>query len=809
MESSGRTFYLGRYNCVEQLGSGPLGETFRAKIYGVAGFEKQFAVKRLHARLTADEGFVARFMGAASAFSALEHQRIARVHEVNAQGAHYYVVSDLVRGLDLRRLLDLLRQRGEALSADVATLIAVEIAEGLEYAHSRPNGAQTGVLHLGLTAPSVIVTYEGETKLVDVGMMSALIRPGWSQDDELAPTLAYLAPETWRGDAVDGRADLFSLGAIFYELLSGTRLFLSDRLEELRQAVEQGPPQAPPTDARLQQIVTCVLNPDRDMRFRGAAEMRAAMQAVLAGRGERVRTELSSLVRRLAAPRERRTGAFAAVTLPPAGGETVTPVGASRPPPIPSHVWAPPVPKAPVGPALTTGRTHNTLAGLGPDDAVLTPIELIELPGLPTEKAMTTVDADEVGAVADSAHAAPRDAATTAIVAAGDAPTITHEVSAATNGTNGASNGSHAVEASDASWTPPVVRESPPSPEPVFAEPRREEHAPVEPPSSPVPGVSLPPQPSSNRATAAVMMLLLLSGGIAIYFGLEGGDIGKQTTYSPSTAPLTVEVASPAKTSAATPTEPANAAAAPTAAAPAPAQPTQAQPTAQAQPRTPSAQAQPLAQAQPTTPSAQAQPTTPSAQPQPTTPSAQAQPTVKAEPGEPSQQSTTSPSQEPARHAVATLPASEVVKSAGDKVEIATTPTGAQVYVDGQLVGASPVSVAAGKHHIVVAAERFALMKRDEELKPGEPLRLTLAAATLPESVAGGAGLKVRCKTLGELRIFVDGADSGVNCPNDARISVKPGAHKIGLYSPRTDETRELEHDIVDGNNSTRVYTRY
>src|SRR5437868_15499984 len=133
MESGKRTFYLGRYNCVEQLGTGPLGDTFRAKIYGVAGFEKQFAVKRLHANLTAVDPFVARFVPAASAFAALDHQRIARVHEVNAQAAHYYIVIDLVRGLDLRRILDLLHQRGEAISQDVAMLIALEIADALEY----------------------------------------------------------------------------------------------------------------------------------------------------------------------------------------------------------------------------------------------------------------------------------------------------------------------------------------------------------------------------------------------------------------------------------------------------------------------------------------------------------------------------------------------------------------------------------------------------------------------------------------------------------------------------------------------------
>src|SRR5437879_5122020 len=139
MDPGKRTFYLGRYNCIEQLGTGPVGETYRAKIYGVAGFEKQFAVKRLHTRLSEDEAFVARFVQAASAFAALEHHRIARVHEVNAQGAYYYIVVDLVRGMDLRRLLDLLQQRGEALSPDAAMTIAADIAEALAYSHARTN----------------------------------------------------------------------------------------------------------------------------------------------------------------------------------------------------------------------------------------------------------------------------------------------------------------------------------------------------------------------------------------------------------------------------------------------------------------------------------------------------------------------------------------------------------------------------------------------------------------------------------------------------------------------------------------------
>ena len=100
------SFYLGRYNCVERIGEGPLGETYRAKIYGVAGFEKMFAVKKLHAQLCADPGFVERFVRASRRAAELRHERIVAVHECGVQDAHYYVVADLMLGMDLAQLLE-------------------------------------------------------------------------------------------------------------------------------------------------------------------------------------------------------------------------------------------------------------------------------------------------------------------------------------------------------------------------------------------------------------------------------------------------------------------------------------------------------------------------------------------------------------------------------------------------------------------------------------------------------------------------------------------------------------------------------
>jgi serine/threonine protein kinase len=762
MDPGKRTFYLGRYNCIELLGTGPIGETYRAKIYGVAGFEKQFAVKRLFPQLSEDEAFVARFVRAASAFAALEHEGISRVHEVNAQGALYYIVVDLVRGLDLRRLLDLLQQRGEALAPDAAMTIAVEIAAALEHAHSKTNVLPGGVLHLGLTAPSVMVTYEGDVKLVDVGLLAALMRPGWADDDALTPTLAYLAPEVWRGEGVDGRADVFSLGVVLHELLGGTRVFLSDRAADLRTAIESGPPGPPPADPRLQHIVTRALEPDPARRFASVEEMRVAIQGILGGRIERARADLSAVVRRLSAPRDRRTGAFAAVTLPPAIVGMTSPVTATKPPPIPPptpapHTWAPPTPRPPVGASLSPIPVHNTLAGIGPDDQTLVPIELVELPGLPTEKAMPTVSAEDAETSRVPRAAPDMTAATvppSTMPSPSPRPVAAIDVPAAAavpaGNSGGAVNGNGSPEP-EPSWAPPQLAAPPPSPEPLFAEPAPEKPAPVEPAKSTVPGVTLPPP--RRGGTAAVLGgvgLLAAVGGLAIYAGLSGSAPMVTTPGGAATPQPTIVAA--AVFDAARPEDLARIAEAPSDLA--------------------TAVAENAAKKPPTalTPSAP----TPSAP----TPSA---PTPSAPTGAPG------------------------------TFAVGSTPDGAAVFVDGEPRGTTPaqIELAPGRHSFVVLGEGEKMAQQTVVVAAGGRLDVLLEPAKLPAAVAGSAGLKVRCKSHGELRIFVDGADSGRTCPNEERISVAPGPHKIGLFSARTGEMHESDHEVTEGNNSTRVYVKY
>jgi hypothetical protein len=287
--------------------------------------------------------------------------------------------------------------------------------------------------------------------------------------------------------------------------------------------------------------------------------------------------------------------------------------------------------------------------------------------------------------------------------------------------------------------------------------------------------VKLPPTRSGGAAIVVVAVGLLAAvGGMAIYAGLHAGGAPKTNAGPSSRASEEPAIVAPAAPNA--PEEHAEV----------------------APPATPPAVAHPTAApvAPPTTPAVVAPTTPPTVTP--TTP-----PVVAP---------TTSPVvTRPTTQPVVAHPTATSNGTAGDRVTMTTTPAGATVFVDGELKGTTPgeMAVAPGKHVFVVLAEGQKMVKREIEVAPGGKIELTLEPAKLTAPVAGGDGLKVRCKSHGEIRIFVDGQDSGRTCPNDERISVAPGPHKLGLYSARTGETHELDRDVAEGNNSTRVYVTY
>jgi eukaryotic-like serine/threonine-protein kinase len=209
---------VGPYKIVAPVGAGGMGEVYRARDERLA---RDVAIKVLPAGLTQDTDRMRRFEHEAKAVGSLNHPHILAVYDVGSHDGSPYVVSELLEGQTLRE-----RMAGAALPLRKAVEIGVQIARGIAAAHEK------GIIHRDLKPENVFVTHEGHVKLLDFGL-AKLIHAQAEDGSELGTrtkgtdpgavlgTAAYMSPEQVRGGAVDHRSDIFSFGAILYEMLSG------------------------------------------------------------------------------------------------------------------------------------------------------------------------------------------------------------------------------------------------------------------------------------------------------------------------------------------------------------------------------------------------------------------------------------------------------------------------------------------------------------------------------------------------------------------------------------------------------------
>src|SRR5262249_14411803 len=218
---------FGRYLLVQRLSRRGLGEIFVAKP-GLAGFEKRAVIKKVLPHLAADEVFISRFVDEAQVAIKLQRVNVAQVFEVGRVGDEYFLALEYVDGRDLRRILAVLAHRRLRLPVDLALFIARELANGLAYAHRRTtaDGASLNLVHCDISPPNVLVSFEGETKVIDFGIAKSAMR-GTATDPKVGfGKFGYMAPEQLiRGGVVDHRTDLYAAGVVLYELLTGARLY--------------------------------------------------------------------------------------------------------------------------------------------------------------------------------------------------------------------------------------------------------------------------------------------------------------------------------------------------------------------------------------------------------------------------------------------------------------------------------------------------------------------------------------------------------------------------------------------------------
>ncbi len=217
---------FGRYRLVRHLATGGMGEVYLAEAVGAAGFAKRVVIKTLREDLAADERLVGRFVQEGRLLEALDHPRIAQILDLGVQQNTYFLAMEYVAGFDLRDLRRELPERdGARRLGEVGTLcIVVAVAEALDHAQTRPgpDGRPLRIVHHDVTPSNIMVRPDGHAKLVDFGVAITAMR-GRMSERALRGKLPYLSPEQAGLAPVDGRADIFSLGLVAMELLSGER----------------------------------------------------------------------------------------------------------------------------------------------------------------------------------------------------------------------------------------------------------------------------------------------------------------------------------------------------------------------------------------------------------------------------------------------------------------------------------------------------------------------------------------------------------------------------------------------------------
>jgi len=284
---------LGRYEIVERLASGGMGEVFIARYVAPGGFVKAVAVKRIHPFLAEDETFIHMLHDEANVAAAIRHPNIISTIDVGFDAGNHFVVLDYANGDPLQRMLrDIKKNHGTAFPDWMVAWIGAEVASALHAAHEAKTleGESLEIIHRDVSTSNVILSDAGHPMLFDFGVAKAKQRMVQTSHGELKGKLPYMAPETFRGEAVDRTVDVFSLGVMLYELCTGKSPFARasdlETIMALQSAVVE-----PPSRVReqihpsLDPIVMRTMARDRAERYPTAAAVENDLRAWARSRG--------------------------------------------------------------------------------------------------------------------------------------------------------------------------------------------------------------------------------------------------------------------------------------------------------------------------------------------------------------------------------------------------------------------------------------------------------------------------------------------------------------------------------------------
>src|SRR6185295_16291883 len=199
---------FGKYYLLDRINVGGMAEVFKAKAFGVEGFERLVAVKRILPNIAEDEEFITMFIDEAKIAVQLQHANIAQIFDLGKVDDSYFIALEYVHGKDARAIFDRARQLGQITPVSQACFVIMKVCEGLDYAHNKRDaaGQELNLVHRDVSPQNVIASYEGEIKLIDFGIVKAEGRATRTLAGLVKGKFAYMSPEQLRGLPVDRRS---------------------------------------------------------------------------------------------------------------------------------------------------------------------------------------------------------------------------------------------------------------------------------------------------------------------------------------------------------------------------------------------------------------------------------------------------------------------------------------------------------------------------------------------------------------------------------------------------------------------------
>ena len=283
---------LGRYEMLAQLAAGGMATVYVARAQGVAGFERLVAIKVLHPHLAHDDEFISMFLDEARLAARIRHPNVVPTLDISdSQGDGYFLVMEYIEGDHLGALLREAARGSTRLPTSVTLRIVVDALEGLSAAHGLKDGdgKPLAIVHRDISPHNILLGTDGVARITDFGVAKAEVRLSSTRDGQFKGKLAYMAPEQASNGTADQRSDLFSMGIVLWESLTGRRLFRADNNGELLNRLLNAPIPAPSEYvadlAPLDAVLMKALARDPAERYQTAAELVEALEAAAAGIG--------------------------------------------------------------------------------------------------------------------------------------------------------------------------------------------------------------------------------------------------------------------------------------------------------------------------------------------------------------------------------------------------------------------------------------------------------------------------------------------------------------------------------------------